>query len=333
MRILITGYTSRMVGSNRVRGDYLTFVYLLEDMLNALGHQVERREVKIGEALMYNYDYAFLGVAPLNSISAARVPETHYVMEQLPGRHCIYADDWSFCGFGDSVRYGLKRWNDYLKYKNYPYSEHIMEATKESLRVMATVTVGGNNAPVLAPMFKWGDHEFLMRDNYHANLIWLDPSAWVKFPTTNIPTKILRHRQWVMAALSNHTKWIEKQGFKFPVKYIGNSVASGNVFLTENGTIQLFADSFGILSTGYPSSGSGWWRTRFLNAAWAETLVYCDKRDQVIMGEAYQGTPEYFESLYKTPKYNEVIMAQGEWLEKQLMDKEESLEVLRRLLK
>jgi hypothetical protein len=196
-----------------------------------------------------------------------------------------------------------------------------------------SIDVAGNNAPVLAPMFPWGDHEFLMRGNYNANLVTVDPSRWVKYPTVFIPTFYNKTKQWVMAALSDHTRWINKQGFELPVQYVGNKRMGDGFVLTENMTIELFAKSFGVLSCGYPSAGSGWWRTRYLNSAWAESIIYSDPRDAAIMGEAYQGTPAEFEALDTPEKYDERLVAQREWLEANVSEKEKVITTIEELMR
>lgn len=330
MKILITGYTTRMFGSTRVIGDYITFSYLLEDMLKELGHEVDRRIVTIDEEIAYTYDFAFCGVAPLNSMSASKVPETHYVMDCMLGRHAIYADDWSFCGYGNSVRYTLDRWDQYLKYKKFPYKEPVLNRTRESMRVITTVKNPTSNAYVLCPMFKWGNHDYLMEGNYDALLRTLDPSAWVKYPTINIPGSRNKIRQWVCAALSDHHKWVERQKLTFPVIYIGNK--RKNVLLPESEAVRMFSASYGILSTGYPSAGCGWWRTRYLNAVWAETLVYSDQKDAATMGEPYQGSAEWFESLHGMITYDKAVEEQREWLNENIMKKDEALAVLEKLI-
>jgi hypothetical protein len=333
-KILITGYTSRMCGSTRVRGDYVTFVYLLEDILIDMGYEVERRLVPIGENIFENnFYFAFCGVAPLSSISAHHVPETHRVMEEMKSRHCVFFDDWSACAWGKSVRGTVSNWERYLEYKKFPYPLEIMEDTKISMSTMANTIVEGFNAPVLAPMFTWGDHDLLIENNYKAKLVTIDPSHWMKYPYIKIPNKRERVRQWVMAALSNHTAWANRQRFTFPVKFVGNVRMESGVMLPEDTTIQLFADSFGVLSVGYPSAGSGWWRSRYLNAAWAETPIYSDVRDAEKMGDAYQGNPLDFEREFLTPKYLERIRAQAQWLNSHLESKEQVIAKIKEVLK
>lgn len=330
MKILITGYTTRMWGSERVAGDYLTFSFLLEDILKMMGHQVERRKVMIGEEISRVYDFAFCGVAPLSSITAGRVPETHYVMDALPGRHAVYADDWSFCGYGESVTYTLDRWGKYLEYKKFPYKSEILEKTKQSLELMMDITAPGNNAPVLCPMFSWGDHGLLIRDNYSANLVTVDPSCFVPFPTIEIAPRKNRIQQWVMAALSDHSRWVEKQNPRIRVEYVGNKRMG--IVLTETQTIRLFANSYGVLSAGYPSAGSGWWRTRYLNAAWAETPIYSDPRDAQAMGGSYRGTMDFFENLDTDTSYNDVVESQNAWLQPRLYTQDMVFTVMERLI-
>ena len=333
-KILITGYTSRQSGSKRVKGDYITFAFLLNDILTEMGYEVDYRVIPVGEDIYANnYYFAFCGVAPLSSISAHHVNETHYVIRKMGTRQCVFFDDWSACNWGPSVRSVLKDWNRYVKYKKFPYLPEILEETRESLAFMALTQVENFNSPVLAPMFKWGDHSLLIKNNYCAKLISIDPSHWLKYPTITIPKKTERRKQWIMAALSNHTAWVNRQGFKFPVAFFGNVRMPSGVYLPEDSTIQLFADSFGVLSVGYPSAGSGWWRSRYLNAAWAETPIYSDHRDACTMGESYQGSPQDFEREFYTSRYDKRIAGQAEWLNDNLEQKEEVIAKFEELLK
>lgn len=330
MKILITGYTTRMHGSTRIQRDYLTFSYLLEDILKEMGYDVERRKVAIGEKIAYNYGFAFCGVAPLNSMTSGMVPETHYVLDQMQGSCAVYADDWSFCSYGDSIRGALNDWGKYLQYKKFPYPTEILDSTRASLEQIESTTLAGNNAPVLAPMFPWGDHNFLMRNNYNAKLFTVDPSAWVKYPRVSVYPKKDRKPEWVMAALSDHSAWIKKQKFSIPVYCIGNK--RKNEVFTEDDTIRIFAKYFGVLSTGYPSKGSGWWRTRYLNAAWAETPIYSDPADAAIMGPYYRGSAAEFESEMYLPAYDQRVEGQREWLHANLEPKEKVIETIKKLL-
>lgn len=290
----------------------------------------------MGENLRDQYDFAFCGVAPLSSMTSSRVCETHHAIIEMKGKHAIYADDWSFCGFGDSVRYTLNSWGKYLEYKNFPYSSDLTNKVRSSLELMMTANKSFN-APVLAPMFPWGDHKFLMTGtkasgNYDAKLFTVDPSAWLKYPNVDIPKPLNKKRQWVMAALSDHSRWVQKQGPKFPIEYVGNKRMEGTKVLSEGNTVQLFADSFGVLSAGYPSAGSGWWRTRYLNAAWAESLVYSDPRDAAIMGRPYQGTMQEFESITTEIEYSTRVEEQAFWLSKNISTKDNVKTIIERLL-
>jgi len=92
--------------------------------------------------------------------------------------------------------------------------------------------------------------------------------------------------------------------------------------LSETNTIKLFAKSFGVLSVGYPSAGSGWWRTRYLNAAWAESIVYSDPKDAAVMGAAYQGTAKEFEDISSDIEYLQRASDQNVWLQKNISDKD-----------
>jgi len=320
-----------MYGSTRLKRDYMTFSILLEEILRDMGHEVERRPVVLGEKISCKYNYAFCGVAPLNSITSGHIPETHYVMDCLPGRHAVFADDWSFCNFGKSIKGILNGWEKYLKYKCFSYRHDELDSLKESLEKMSSVSIAGNNAPMLAPMFPWGDHSFLMKDNYVADIVAVDPSAWLRYPSIEIVPKENRKLEWVMAALANHMQWVNRQKFQLPVRYIGNKRMGSKEF-TEDQTVAIFANSFGVLSTGYPSKGSGWWRTRYLNAAWAETPIYSDPDDAATMGEAFQGTSLDFEIEAYLSLYDDRVEGQREWLYSHIEEKESVMATLERLM-
>lgn len=332
-KVLITGYTSRMCNSPRVRGDYVTFSTMLPLILAEMGYDVDHRAVSVGENIEGKYYYAFGGIAPLTSISAAAVPQTHWVMQQMGNRYAVFFDDWATCVFGRIARRVLRDWAQFCFYKNWGYDISILESIGNHIKTMVTVVNKDFNPPILAPMFKWGDHQFLLRNNFNANLISIDPSAWMKFPNVKVPTPKNRAKQWVMAALSDHSLWVTRQKFSFPVKFVGNIRKNGGIFMTEDDTIQLMANSFGVLSVQYPSAGSGWWRSRYLNAAWAESPIYSGPRDSVYMGEAYRGYPQNFESEYLTPKYTERIKAQNEWLQQNIETKDEVIAKMEALLK
>jgi hypothetical protein len=333
MRILITGYTTRMWGSNRTQGDYVTFSFLLEEILKSMGHEVHRRQILIGEHLFKEYDFAFCGVAPLNSMTSGRVCETHYALQMMKGRCCIYADDWSFCDFANSLKGAVEKWQKYLDYKKFPYDRKITDNTKEHLEQLLEYNES-NNPPVLAPMFPWGNHRFLMhgvgKGNISAKLITVDPSRWLNYPSVDISRPLERKRHWVMAALSDHSSWIKKQNFKMPVLTVGNRRTG--IVLTEADTVRLFADSFGVLATGYPSAGSGWWRTRYLNAAWAEAILYCDPRDQFTMGLPYHLTVTHAEQIESEKEYEAIAQSQSDWLMRNISQKETTIAILERLI-
>lgn len=329
MKILITGYTSRMCNLRRTIGDYITFSLVLEEILRDMGHEVERRQVRVHEEIAGVYDYAFVGLAPVGSMTSIKVPEAHYVMDSMTNRHCVFADDWSFCSYASSVKSVIKRWDNWLKFKNFPYEYETLERTRQSMQNMLDMQTPGNNAPVLAPTFPWGDHQFLMRINYKANLFTVDPSPWVRYPTIDILPMRLRKTQWVNASLSDHSPWIRRQSFNLPIVHYGNKRLGENTgMITETELIKEFGNSTGVISVGYSSAGSGWWRSRYLNAAWAETPLYCDPRDQTTMGDAYKGSVRNFESEIGTGYWRARAIGQMEWLGGHISKKEDVMDTL-----
>lgn len=333
MKILVTGYTTRMWNSPRVEKDYASFPHILVDILREMGHEVEHKLIPLGTDILYKYNYAFCGVAPLGSMTANKLAETHQVMEIMRGHHCVFFDDWSCSGYRSSIKSNLGRWDRYSKYKGFVYTPDIVDTLQEHLMQMITIDNPNNNAPLIAPMFPWGDRSYLLRDNYKANLTTIDPSAWIKFPTVTITPFAERKLQWVMAALGDHMPWIRKQNFKFPIEYVGNKRLGDCEIISEDAVVRLFAKNFGALSAGHPSAGSGWWRPRYLHAAWAETLMYSDPRDAMVMGEAYKGQSYNFEALALRPEYAQTIVGQREWLESHIASKTETMAILDRIMR
>src|SRR5208337_2051364 len=110
----VTGYTTRMFNSHRVKMDYAAFPTMLSDILREMGHEVHHKQVTVDEKIAGVYNYAFCGVAPLGSITSWKVPETHHVMDEMFGSHCVYFDDWSCSSYAGSVRGTIAKWDKYI---------------------------------------------------------------------------------------------------------------------------------------------------------------------------------------------------------------------------
>jgi hypothetical protein len=285
MKILMTGLTARSVNSNRLKYDYLTFCFILRDALIELGHTVEMRTTEIAESLS-GYDKILVCASLMSSLSSRHVHRVGDVLVRYPEKVTLYFDDWSVEKLGyDTGMITTRHWERHTKeFRKNEYSI-ISTGWIEKIRqaYMRLIDPAGCPWQVIAPMFPWGDHQRLMRDNVKAELIALDPSGMVKVPefSAKYPT-----RRWIMASLSDHASFLKKNAPRWPVTQLGNKRQDQPV-VDEAAVVQSYAESWGVLSPAYQKAGCGWWRARYNFAAATKSIVFCGSADGSQIGEPY----------------------------------------------
>lgn len=278
MKILITGFTQRMVNSLRLRYDYLTSVYILANALRESKHEVDHRAVKFGEDLS-SYDLALVGIGPPKSLTARHVHEACWAALKAR-RVVLYCDDWSIAVAGGNMMSALRcmpQWSEYMKFN---------EAEKEIVVAGLSKILAGDY-PMLAPMFPWGDHTKLIKNNLDNLRVYAwDPTPLVKIDEiTPVEKRIVyqeRKQQWVYATLQDHNDWLKTMNPQWPVCRLG-AKSAGDIYYPEAEVLKNYATSWGVLCPEYKSAGSGWWRVRYHHAAVLGNVLKCGLTDALSM--------------------------------------------------
>lgn len=277
MKILITGFTSRMVNSQKLKNNYLTCEPLLAQILREqLGNEVDHRAVSPGEDL-HQYDLAILGICGIQSKPAAYAAGTAWAFETVKNR-LLFCGDWSIENTGQDLKNALCNWErckrsfQTLGRKYTPDDERRIHAMLTSIMT--------EPLPLLAPFFPWGNHNLILANNLPKTSLYAwDPSPFVRLPELKAPTE--RKAQWVYAALQDCGKdWLTKQQkmLKWPVV-----VHDKNNPVPEERLLEEYAGSCGVLASPYKNAGSGWWRARYIHAAHVGAIMICDYRDSAVM--------------------------------------------------
>jgi len=287
MNILLTGFTQRMVNSQKLRYDYLTSVYLLKDALRELGHTVAHRPVTYGEDLSC-FDLALVGIGPPRSFTARHVIGSSWTVRTAK-KVLFYCDDWSIANMGPSLKTTVNSYDKYRKWFTENLGQPMDDEEANSVYFMINdVLYRPPGFRLLAPMFPWGRHQTLLEDNLpYVKLLPWDPTSMVKeLPFTRVVPEN-KQKRWVCATLQNHTDWVDDQHATWPVQWMGNR-RKGEEYRPEEEVVQEYANSWGVLCPRYNRAGSGWWRVRYQWAAMTRSILRCDIKDSCYMGEEYR---------------------------------------------
>lgn len=321
MKILVTGMTGRMCGNERHK-DPAKLLYgrmqaiMYADEMDAMGHDVHQY-LPSWDSDLSSFDRIWLGVAPLSSLSANNFIEMGRILRLYPEKVTLFVEDWSVENLtrdwiGKLADGG---WRKHLKWKGYSESSGTDEVRSGLLTVVA-----GARCPyrVVASMFPWGDHDALMGPNYDVDALDVSPLialpdmadvAWRQLLENTLSTPKLR--QWVLGALSDQERWVQKQGFTWPVKSFGHR-SSGQTRLPERELVQTYADNWGVLCPPYKKSGTGWWRNRYNWSAHVGSILYCGPSDGNEMMAEYMYTGSEIEGM-TDQQLQSVARAQQEW--------------------
>lgn len=325
MKILMSGMSTRTVGSPRLKLNYINFNPLLRLALEEMGHEVDQRKLQWNEDLS-GYDAAFLHVAPLDKIVCQNIPEVLQALDKMRDRAVIFCEDWVSWEFRNAAAYVLgPRWKGWLRWKGFTEGD---ERVPFMRRMIEELVAPNLHWPVIANFYGWGDPtEFFKRNFYTERCQLIDPSPMVD--TVRIPKyEVVKSRQWVCAALQKHDDWINRQGFSWPVLQYGNA-RQGLPVLSEDEVIAEYGRNWGVLAPRYPVRG--WFRPRFLLAAEMGSVMYCDREEGALLGPLYQLPVKAIEVMTDSQLVS-VARAQAELFKSKIWGKERLLAELSFLL-
>lgn len=307
LKILLTGFTALQCGSEKRQIYKIDVPAAFVDTLRKHGHDVEWRKVELNENDFSTYDLMIVCVAPITSSNSSQGLGALKALNRAK-KAVIFYDDWKLKEVNASWKAVLKqgkkqfhkKWGNGMNF--YKNETEDIDANADELLIVVNdlFTKGRENWKILCPMFEWGNKDiifnqksisFLTKENFN----YIDPTPVVINMEKSIESVELKVKQWCIASIADHTPWIKKQHLKWPVKYYGCRKLKCERVKTEEDVFELYKKHWGVLSPEYPQSGSGWFRARFVYAAFAHSVLWCGKKDAQALGLSYQMEPALVE--------------------------------------
>lgn len=291
MKILITGMTSRHVGSERVRVKYAQASAALRAVLESVPDEmnenplleVEQRPAEVDEDLS-RFDKIFVGLHDLNSIAT----NTHHLLGvawaciAFTDKVILHYDDWSGMEVNVAASTLVRTWA-----KRLPYLRSRIEVTDHAAAILfefAGMLAEKYVWPAsIIPAFDWADPAKLITafPATRRSMCW-DPTRFTNIADPTEFTKERdRARSWVLACLQNPASWLKKLNNVWPIVGCGLK-SQGQPLLTEMEVRCLYHQNWGVLAPKYEVPG--WWRARFYHAAEAQAVLLADPSDASQMG-------------------------------------------------
>ena len=302
MKLLVTGTTKQQVGGGTAL-NYEPVADLFVKGLRLAGCEVEHRKTTIGEDLA-PYDAVLVGLVPFFSIASNQLYHALDVIERAErDGHPIlfFVDDWAFprlvSNLNTHIRYPWQLTKEFFSSRaSYDWAC----SRKPELQVIVERMRHKPWAPTIVPAFTWGDHQKLTGEvEMMTQPHYVDVSALAReYPLTFPPT---RERRWVLGTVSDQRKWLDSLNLSWEVSHLGTKASKAPEKMPEADLVQLYAESWGVLSPPYKRIlGTGWWRNRAVYAARAGAILLADPKEMPQLGEAYQVVPSDVERMTDT---------------------------------
>lgn len=327
MKILMTGFTPRGVGSNRLLYSYMSNTSVIVKTLRAAGHTIDHRIVDVDDVKIKDeYDVAMVALAVPQSLSSRFVFGALWTAEQFGSeRTRFFVDDWLLHQFASQLEsalrepekrfYSLDNRHCYAAAKN--HTDIWCKWYKKLLR---------EKTPLLIPAFPWSKPRILLPKLPNIEPVIFDPTPlaltdpevfWGSSePFDDIAPLPMseRKKQWVLAAMRDIKPWFDKQKFEWPVEQYGNK-RQGQTILEEHKLIRnVYAKSAGIVGAPYPTvTAGGGWRARYIHAAVTKSILFLDPEEGRTAGKPYDLFRSVVESA-SDEKLEEIAEKQREHL-------------------
>jgi hypothetical protein len=316
MRILFTGMTSQQCGSG-TQLDYEPVADLLVKALRHSGHAVDQRPYDATVFDAESYDHVVVGLVPPLSIAGKYVNNALFAIyhaEQNGTPLTFFVDDWRFprlvTNLGTCERMPEQLVKPFFSSRAF-HELSKLEWNHEILQKVITRLKDETWPPAIIPAYGWGDHDKLASKLPRLNRVrFIDPTAFCR--TYEIPTVDERKREWILGTVSDQRGWVEKLGATWPVRYLGSRSSKAEEKLKEADLVSAYGGSWGVLSPYYSQvAGTGWWRNRFVYAAAADAVLWCDQREAPKLGESFMMPIKVTESATER-ELHELARVQGD---------------------
>lgn len=285
MKILITGMNKNQCTFDYYLKQQLQVVpshYSLIRCLRDMGHEVDQREVDIGENLDM-YDEVILFIHNPKGFAG-------FVYNALWALHChpnaiLAFDDWQT----ESIYTGLvelrgNMFRPYIKDAHVRIPENV--ESFEGIFVSSIDRISAKTNRLLVSAFAGGDISLVL--DYPKELIFgYNPNPYhFNRQVSSLNCLDSKDRSFNFAGLvqMKTKRWlkaqeIEKTGWN--LKQYG-SRKDGQDRVVEGDMVNIYGGQWGILMPGYFHAGSGWWRARPLQVADAGSILIGDPTEMMI---------------------------------------------------
>lgn len=291
MKILFTGSTSRQTKDEVSKRalDRINDSSIIVNSLRKQGHTVDRRAVEWGDDLS-SYDLAIVGIGQFGSLNyAGSIFKSIWPLVSVK-KVLVFHEDWKIDGTIKSFTKALepetyqkmldKRFADGKVFYN--GTDHPMFNAEQCKAAMKRLIDG--EFPALIPAFDWGNKQLVRdiiksKDIYNIDLTpyvlehyGIDPNF-----TQVYPEKQKRH---MLASLVDHSAWVKRNKFTWPVDYYGaKSMEGAQQLESEKHVFEKGGEYWGNLCPAYPHAGSGWFRIRYIYSAINRSVLIASEKD------------------------------------------------------
>jgi len=326
LKVLLSGFTAQQIGNGTIL-KYGPVVDLFAAALRDAGVQVDHRRCEPGMSLK-EYDAVIIGQAPLHGLPATYAYGALDVIRRARAEGCgllFYIDDWQVGNLKAGISTVCRGpWR--LTKDLFSTCRKDFQWAKDNLDDLMIVVEAMRDRPwpkTLVPKFEWGDGSLVTAPLNSREFVYVDPSSYADEYDTVVPSDTTRYAQWVLGILSDQRPWTDSLALSWPIRYIGSKKSRAPRPVPEPDLVQLYAQSWGVLSPPYPAhAGSGWWRNRFVYAARTGSIMLADQREAGVIGDAYTIDPGAVEKM-NILQLREVADAQRAQLEKWQWPKEQ----------
>lgn len=335
-RILQTGFTGQHTGSvPRLKYDPVAKLY--KDMLEYAGYEVDNRPVTFDDTDVSSYDALFFGLSSMNSFTArwqytglAALQNAHEAGVPV----VYYIDDWKshgIVGGAKGVAEKPTRFAQVLFGKDAKKADELawVHANQDKIVSAASRLANEQWGTLVMPVYRDGDwHKFDEKFPDYKQMVGIDPTAFYTPYDTVIPEDSDREKSWVFGILSDQRKWLDKLNLEWPLAHRGSRASKAeDGGMPEPELVQMYADSWGVLSCPYWHSGSGWFRIRHEHAMGTRSVLYSEGELSFI-SDAFDVSVAEVEAMNSTQLRNLADAQSYAWYS-QKMSKVEAATLLR----
>lgn len=300
MKILMTGFTPRGVGSTRLLYSYMSNTSVILKTLRAAGHTIDHRTVDVDDhEIAKQYDVALIALAVPQSLSSRFVFGALWAAEMFQERARFFVDDWLLHQFASQLESALREPEKRFYSLD---NRHCYEAAKKHTDIWCKwyKKLLREKTRLLIPAFPWAKPRILLPKLPNIDPVIFDPTPlaftdsevfWGSTTSMSVITPAPmadRRKQWVLAAMRDVAPWLKNNRFDWPIEKYGNK-RQGEPILTEEELVRkVYTTSVGIIGAPYPVvTAGGGWRARYIHSAMTRSILFLDPQEGATAGQPY----------------------------------------------